>query len=134
MHTDATPDIPLKLTSRRLAGRTVIAIRGELDIASAAALRGHLANAIHHTTNPLVFDLSGVPFCDAAGLDLLVGAHRQASARGVDISLAAPRPQLINLLRITGLDGVFTLHGPDATTPDATTPDHHDQDDSTAAA
>jgi anti-sigma B factor antagonist len=129
VHIEATPDIPLKLTSRRLTGRTVIAIRGELDIASAAALRGHLISAVRHTTNPLVFDLSGVSFCDAAGLDLLVGAHRQASARGVDITLAAPRQQLLNLLRITGLDGVFTIQEPDTTAPD-----HHDEDDNTAAA
>jgi anti-anti-sigma factor len=129
MHTDATSDIPLKLSSRRLTGRTVIAISGELDIASAAALRGPLASAVHHTTHPLVLDLSGVPFCDAAGLDLLVGAHRQASAQGVDLSLATPRPQLINLLRITGLDSVFVLQGPDTTTPD-----HHDAEDDTAAA
>jgi anti-anti-sigma factor len=44
-----------------------------------------------------------VSFCDVAGLAVLIGTQRRATARGIIVRLAAPRPQVAKLLRITGL-------------------------------
>ncbi|MEV0407105.1 STAS domain-containing protein [Actinoallomurus sp. NPDC050550] len=99
-----------RLFSRRLPGRTVIAVRGELDIATAAALRYRILTLLKDTTAPLVtIDLSGVSFCDASGLALLVGTQRRARLHGITINLAAPRPNVSKLLRITGLDQAFII-------------------------
>jgi anti-anti-sigma factor len=57
----------------------------------------------------LVIDLSGVSFCDVAGLAVLIGTQRRARARGITVRLAAPRPQMAKLLRITGLDRSLTI-------------------------
>jgi hypothetical protein len=58
---------------------------------------------------PGAIDLSGVSFCDATGLAVLIGTQRRARARGITVRLAAPRPQMTRLLRITGLDRSLTI-------------------------
>ncbi|MEV5704135.1 STAS domain-containing protein [Actinoallomurus sp. NPDC052274] len=98
-----------RLFSRRLPGRTVIAIRGELDIATTAALRTRILSILADTTTPVVIDLSAVSFCDASGLALLVGTQRRARLHGLAITFAAPRPNVAKLLRITGLDRAFVV-------------------------
>ncbi len=99
-----------RLLSRRLSGKTVIAVHGELDIATTAALRDRVLALLSDTSTPVIINLAGVSFCDAAGLALLVGAQRRARLHGLSITLAAPRPHLSKLLRITGLDRAFTVH------------------------
>jgi anti-anti-sigma factor len=100
----------VRLSSRRLLGHTVVAIGGELDIATTAAFRNRILATLNNTTTPVIIDLSGVSFCDASGLAVLVGARRRATLLGLTIILAAPRPHMRKLLGITGLDRAFTIH------------------------
>lgn len=100
----------VRLFSRRLPGHTVIAVRGELDIATTAALRNRILTILADATTSVVIDLSAVTFCDASGLALLVGTQRRARLQGVAVALAAPRPIVSKLLRITGLDRAFVIH------------------------
>jgi anti-anti-sigma factor len=100
----------VRLFSRRLSGHAVIAIRGELDLATTAPLRERILTILKDTTSPVIVDLSGVSFCDASGLALLVGTQRRATMHGLTVALAAPRPNLHKLLRITGLDRAFTVY------------------------
>jgi anti-anti-sigma factor len=99
-----------RLFSRRMPGHTVLAVGGELDIATTAALRLEIVKILSATTTPVIIDLSGVSFCDASGLALLVGAQRRAKADGRTVVLAGPRPNVLKLLHITGLDRAFTIH------------------------
>ena len=84
-------------------------LEGDLDIATTPALRERLLGVLGPGVRLLAIDLSGVTFCDVAGLAVLVGTQRRARARGIIVRLAAPRPQLAKLLRITGLDRSFTI-------------------------
>jgi len=99
-----------RLLSRRTPGHTVLTVGGELDIATTAALRIEIVKVLAATTTPVIIDLSSVSFCDASGLALLVGAQRRALLDGRTVVLAAPRPSVLRLLRITGLDRAFTIH------------------------
>ena len=65
----------------------------------------------------MVIDLSGVTFCDASGLAMLVGASRRADLLGGVLRLAAPTPLVATVLRLTGLDSRFETF---ATVPEAT--------------
>ncbi|MFB4308545.1 STAS domain-containing protein [Actinomadura sp. GTD37] len=97
------------LTLQRLAGRTVVAVSGELDSASTPSLREQLHIALRDTGAHVTIDLSGVTFCDSSGLAMLVGACRRTEARGAIVVLAAPRAQLAKLLEITGLLRAVTV-------------------------
>ncbi|MEW2354569.1 STAS domain-containing protein [Spirillospora sp. NPDC029432] len=100
------------LTTRRRSGRTIVALHGDLDMSSAPALREDLIGTLHHSAQVLILDLGAVTFCDTAGLAVLVGVQRRATGLGITVHLAAPRPQIAELLRITGLDRSLTT-GPE---------------------
>jgi anti-sigma B factor antagonist len=82
---------------------------GALDIATIPALRERLLGALGLAARLLIIDLSGVSFCDVAGLAMLIGTQRYAGGQGITVRLAAPRPQMARLLRTTGLDRSFTI-------------------------
>jgi anti-sigma B factor antagonist len=53
--------------------------------------------------------MSGVEFCDSTGMNALLGALRRVRGRGGELELAAPRPAIMKILQVTGLDSVFTI-------------------------
>ena len=89
------------LFSRRTQGQTVMTVCGELDMATTAVLRDQLVTLLRDTAAPVIIDLSGVSFCDASGLALLVGAQRRVRLHGHVVVLAGPRHNVSKLLRIT---------------------------------
>lgn len=107
---------------RGRSGVAILALQGELDLASAPALGEHLLAALPQSARLLILDLSGVTFCDAAGLTMLIGIQRHATGLGLALRLSAPRPQVAKLLRITGLDRGLAVHpDPSSPAPDAGT-------------
>ncbi|MBE1588316.1 STAS domain-containing protein [Nonomuraea angiospora] len=83
---------------------TTVRLSGDIDIFTSAALRRQLMDTLHYSTSLLILDLSGVTFCDAGGLGVLVGIQHRARSMGITVALTAPRPFMSRLLRITGLD------------------------------
>jgi anti-anti-sigma factor len=90
-------------------GFTIARLEGELDIATTPALRERLFSVLRPGMRLLIIELSGVSFCDVSALAVLVGTQRRAGTLGVTVRLAAPRPQITKLLRVTGLDEHFTV-------------------------
>jgi anti-anti-sigma factor len=88
---------------------TIARLEGELDIATIPALRERLLSAVGPGVRLFIIDLSGVSFCDVTALAALIGTQSRARERGISFRLAAPRPQMAKLLRITGLDETFTI-------------------------
>lgn len=96
------------LSQRVMAdGRVQLTIRGELDIATAKEVHGFLIDAIDRSKQPVRVDLSGLIFCDAAGLGVFAKAAGYARAAGKRFEFAAARPGLLRIMRITGLDIAF---------------------------
>jgi anti-anti-sigma factor len=88
---------------------TTVHLSGEIDIFTSAALRRRLLSTVRHSASLLILDLSQVTSCDAAGLGVLVGIQKRARARGITLTLTAPRPYMSRLLRITGLERSLPL-------------------------
>jgi anti-sigma B factor antagonist len=104
------------LSREQFAEHTLIALSGELDIATAPSLRERLRVALMDARPRVVIDLAGVTFCDASWLALLVGARLRTGARDA-VVLTAPRPQVARLLQVTGLDRVFTVQPGEGAAP-----------------
>jgi anti-sigma B factor antagonist len=84
----------------------VVTAPEEIDITTAYRLRAALAAAVRgHAT--VVVDMTRTNSCDTAGLHVLVRAHRRALARGGELRLVLPRPDVRRLFAITGLDRVI---------------------------
>ena len=97
--TDLTISMPIR------GDTTVLELRGELDLASAHQLRRSV-RAVLHEDDPsrLALDLSGLSFTDSMGLSVMVWAHQRMVERGHVLYLVAPRPSVVEVLRVTGLD------------------------------
>jgi anti-anti-sigma factor len=94
----------LDFVARTVGGITIAELSGELDIASAPALREQLLSLLRPGSSSLVVDLSKVSFADASGLAVLVSTARHARLLGGCLRLAAVSPPVAQVLRITGLD------------------------------
>lgn len=89
---------------------TLIRLCGEIDLATAPKSRERLLGLLRPGLGLVILDLSGVSFCDASGLGVLVGIHRRATTLGLTLRLTALRPQVARLLQIHGLDRVLALY------------------------
>lgn len=88
----------------------LVTLAGEIDFAAVAALRQRLF-ALASMGHPMVADLDGVSFIDAAGLGVLAGAARRAAVHGAALHVVCARRQTRRLVRLTRLDGVVVLSG-----------------------
>ena len=84
-----------------------VVLDGEIDIATAPAIRRFLMAAISGGDVHLTVDMSGVTFLGAAGIGVLVAAANQARQGGGSLSLLAPSPQVRLLLDVFHLDAVL---------------------------
>jgi anti-anti-sigma factor len=86
-----------------VGGITIAELTGELDIASAPALREQLLSLLRPGASRLVVDLSEVSFADASGLAVLVSTARRARLLGGFLRLAAVSPPAGQALHVTRL-------------------------------
>jgi anti-anti-sigma factor len=101
---------PLKITTRDAATGPVLQIFGELDHTTATELREVIPTITLQPGQRLVLDLDGMEFCDSSGITALIAARNHACAAQADIALAAVPANTLRVLRIVGLDQIFTIH------------------------
>ena len=85
-------------------GVVIVAISGDLDIASAPVVRERLLSLLRPGACRLVIDMSAVRYTDASGLAVLVSTKRRAVLLGGELRLAALRPEAARVLTATGLN------------------------------
>jgi anti-anti-sigma factor len=83
---------------------TVVAVRGELDIASSPELEDALARVSEWGTELVILDLRELDFMDSTGLQVLVKAHQRAKDGGPRFAAVKGGPQVQRLLSMTGMD------------------------------
>jgi anti-sigma B factor antagonist len=101
---------PFEITSRREDDRFVVALAGELDIATAESARNELAR--RKPGEGLVLDLSRLGFLDTSGIQLVVEAYRAARDEGFELRILRAPPDVHRVFEIAGLDGVLPFTGP----------------------
>jgi anti-sigma B factor antagonist len=87
----------------------ILAVNGDVDIASSAAFRRSLDELLDLGHERAGVDLSGVIFMDSSALSVLVHAHERARELGLRLELLGPSPACAKVLSITGLDRVFDV-------------------------
>jgi anti-sigma B factor antagonist len=90
----------------------VLHAQGDVDLASADAMKAALATALEQSSS-VVVDLGDVGFIDSTGLSALVWGHGQAQEAGGTLTLRRPTPMLRRLLEITALDAVLVTEDGD---------------------
>ena len=97
----------------------LVAVRGEIDLASQAEFRSVLSDLVVAGQVNLSIDLSGVEFIDSTGLGALIGARRRVHAFNGSLRLLSPSDQVTKVFSVTGLDRVFEIQDADAETRSA---------------
>jgi anti-anti-sigma factor len=103
----------------------VVAVAGELDMATAPQLQHEVTRLVDAGQVRLVFDLANVSFCDSTGLSVFVRARNRSESVGGEVRLAAPQRAVQRILEVSGLVEVLHTYPTveDALAPgDATTP------------
>lgn len=100
----------LQVHSRVIGDRTVIAVAGEVDIATAETLDAEITQVLAGGATHLVLDLSEVAFLDSTGLGVLVKGLKRAREAGGSLAVVVTAERIAKVFRITGLDAVMPLH------------------------
>jgi anti-sigma B factor antagonist len=101
-------DLRLEATERD--GLAVLAVFGEVDVATAPQLRQLLVETASSGHQRVVVDLAEVDFLDSTGLGILVSGLKRFRTLGGDLTVAAAQPRVRKVFDITGLTTVFGLH------------------------
>lgn len=73
---DSGKSVVCRMRQERRGAAVVLWVAGELDLGSASQVQQTILDALRHQPSVLVADLSGLTFLSAAGLNVLVRAHR----------------------------------------------------------
>jgi anti-anti-sigma factor len=113
---------PFAVEVQRRRHAMVVQPRGELDLATAQALRSTLDAAIAETLSGgldgmengarLVLDLRGLSFIDSSGLHLLVAVDQRAQREGFQLTLLAPAAPIHRAIQLCGLDEILPFAAP----------------------
>jgi len=103
-------DLAFEVSDEVADGVTVVTVRGEVDVATAPALKDHLAACGERGDRYLVVDLRPVPFLDSTGLGALIGAAKRQREHGGDLQLVVTEPRVIKVFEITGLLDMLPIH------------------------
>ena len=102
-------DQDFRIEERAGATPPVIAVSGEIDVATAPQLRECLHGVIAQGESTVVLDLLGVTFLDSTALGVLVGALKRCRELGGELHLVVADPRIMKIFEITGLTNVFTI-------------------------
>ncbi len=87
----------------------VVAISGDLDMATAPEVADAIQSAVEHGPAALIVDLSRVQFLASAGINLLISLHRDLlpSRR---FGIVADGPATSRPLRVIGVDTILAVY------------------------
>jgi anti-sigma B factor antagonist len=98
----------LELEPRATDDGTVIAVRGEVDMASAPQLRDLLNHLVDHSTASIVLDCEHLDFLDSSGIGVLVATTKRLGD-GRTITIDTPQPHVRKVLELTGVADHVTI-------------------------
>jgi anti-sigma B factor antagonist len=100
----------MSLTVLHDGGTVVVAVTGEIDLATAGSLRDALSAELAAGPDVLIVDLDGVEFFTSVGLTTLALTQRSAEERGVALRVIATSRATLRPLQITGMADDLALY------------------------
>lgn len=101
-------DLGLDVSERD--GATVVAVHGDLDLATAPRLRELAVGRLMAGDRAVVLDLSGVEFLDSTGLGTLVAVLKRARSLDAGLALVITRERVRKVFELTALTSAFAIH------------------------
>jgi anti-anti-sigma factor len=98
----------LTIQDRRERDCTIVTVTGDVDVTTVGELRKRLFE-LATSGVPVMADLTQVGFIDSAGLGVLAGTAKRATASGGFFHVVSDQPNLWQLAHLTGLDSQIPL-------------------------
>jgi anti-sigma B factor antagonist len=95
---------PLELRTEQDQGAPRLVVSGELDLASAEELDGHLKQLEASEPDVLVLDLRELDFMDSTGLRTVIAADARAKDRGGRLVVVRAPEEVDRVFRLTRMD------------------------------
>jgi len=95
-------------TVSQAGGATVVALSGELDVASSEGLSEELIQLIAQGSTDLVIDMCRLDFIDSTGLSAILKVNKSLEGKG-KLVLRDPTAMVRQVLEITGLTGALRI-------------------------
>lgn len=86
---------------------SVITMPAEIDAINADEISRALISAASSDAAVLVIDMTETTFCDSAGVQAIVAAHKQAATTGTQLRLAATAA--LRILTLVGVDQLIPV-------------------------
>lgn len=93
-----------------LGEAAVITLPEEIDLSNADQVRDELLSILNRGPSVLIVDMAATTFCDSAGVNALVRAHKRATANDAEIRLVVASPGVQRVLAITGIDRLIAVY------------------------
>jgi anti-sigma B factor antagonist len=97
----------IDLRSAPLGSSSGLAVRGEVDVATAPLVEEALDAAIRETAGAFVLDLTDVAFLDSSGLNVLLRARSLLGRADRAIVLVCPPGPVLRVLELAGVADLF---------------------------
>ena len=91
-------------------GFAVLAVSGEVDVATVPRLREQLHGLVAQGSSQIIVNLDAVDFLDSTGLGVLVGGLKRVRNHDGSLQLVCTQEKILKIFRITGLTKVFPIH------------------------
>ena len=101
--------VPFSASLAHLAGNALIALVGELDMATVPDLSSALKALVEDGPPELVLDLSGLSFIDSSGLAVFMKTQQRLRKQGRTLSITSPRPNALRVFETSGLMDVLNV-------------------------
>ena len=107
----ATPaSRPFEIREHDAAGVHVVAVVGELDLATAPRLAVKIDAARRNGARRLVIDLTTAEFCDSTGLRALIGCRQEIMATGGRLGVAVlPESAVARMFALAGAEELLPV-------------------------
>lgn len=91
------------LDPHRVGAHTVVELSGDVDVATAPALRDNLLALVNRGADSLVVDLRGVTFIDSTGVGTLLRIFHRQSLLGGAVHYVADQPAVLRVFDLMQL-------------------------------
>jgi len=93
------------------SGVTIVEVRGFINFGeSAQRFSAYLEELLDAGVPVVLIDLSGIDHVDSTGLGELVGYLQRFEKEGRRLALLRPHTRVLNLLRLTRLNEIFSVY------------------------
>ncbi len=103
------PETPFELQRRIEKGAAVVSLAGSCSMTCADQLGSLLMQEAESDVPLVVLDLTRLEFIESTNLGKVVAAYLKLRRRGADMKLVGPNGDILNLLKLTRLDHLFTI-------------------------